>query len=318
MISKQLTAHSFYHTCRYIASKPGAEWLVAEGVRSHDYKLMAEDFNLQQSLRPTKKLACFHGILSFYPGEKPTDDTMKNLAETYLQNLGIINTQYAVCKHTDRAHLHLHIVANMVDYNGKAIKDGWLGLKGKKIAQELTRTYGLVVANEKNLKLTNLQSLNDYQATRYKIYMGITAVLSRCRSIDELKTELKQQGIETIYKYKGQTNELQGISFKMGEISIKGSAVDRKFSLRGLQIVMSGLKNKEQKPSAPAKQGTSQHASTQHKSTERSQSAASEKHNSLLHDLIQPVHDNPALNPDLSKSEEEKRRRKRKSRGLGR
>lgn len=318
MISKQLTAHSFYHTCRYIATKPGAEWLVADGVRSHDYKLMAEDFLLQQSLRPTKKLACFHGILSFYPGEKPTDQTMKNLAEAYLQKLGIVNTQYAVCKHTDRAHLHLHIVANMVDYKGKAIKDGWLGLKGKKIAQELTQTHGLVVAEEKNLKLTNLQSLNNYQATRYKIYMAITASLPRCRSIDELKAVLGKQGIEAIYKYKGQTNEPQGISFKMGDTSIKGSAVDRKFSLRGLQSGMSGLKQKGQKASATIKQGAPKHPSPLHKSDEQSQSPAPEKQSSLLHDLLQPGYENPDMNPDLARSEEERRRRRKKSRGMGR
>ncbi|HWJ29679.1 MAG TPA: relaxase/mobilization nuclease domain-containing protein, partial [Flavisolibacter sp.] len=114
MISKVVSAHSFYHTCRYISCKQGAEILIAEGVRAHDFKLMAEDFLCQQQMRPSKELACFHGILSFYPGEKPSDDQMKEIAMQYLHQLGIINTQYAVCKHTDRDHLHMHIVANMV------------------------------------------------------------------------------------------------------------------------------------------------------------------------------------------------------------
>jgi hypothetical protein len=41
--------------------------------------------------------------------------------------------------------------------------------------------------------------------------------------------------IETLYKYKGQTTELQGISFKIGDYKYKGSDIDRKFSINNLQ-----------------------------------------------------------------------------------
>ena len=51
MISKIIQAHSFYHTCRYICQKPGAEVLHTEGVREHDYKLMAADFEMQQKVQ---------------------------------------------------------------------------------------------------------------------------------------------------------------------------------------------------------------------------------------------------------------------------
>lgn len=109
MISKHIPANSFYHTCRYISNKPGSELLIAEGVRDYDFKLMAIDFQNQQQFRPEKKQACFHSILSFYPGEKPSDELMKEIALKYLKELGIVNTQYAVSKYTDKAHLHLHI-----------------------------------------------------------------------------------------------------------------------------------------------------------------------------------------------------------------
>jgi len=41
-----------------------------------------------------------------------------------------------------------------------------------------------------------------------------------------------------LYKYKGQTQEKQGISFRMGNISFKGSQIDRKYSLAGLQKIL--------------------------------------------------------------------------------
>lgn len=238
MISKPVPANSFYHTCRYISNKPGAELLIAEGVRGHDYKLMAEDFQTQQQLRPDKKKACFHSILSFYPGERPSDETMKEIAMKYLKKLGIVNAQYAISKHTDKAHLHLHIVANMVNNNEKTISDSWIGLKGMKIAQRLTQEYNLVPAIEKNLRLTNLEALCNLEANKYKIYIAISENLPHCRTMEELEIRLLKQGIQTKYKYKGQTQEKQGVSFKLDNISFKGSQVDRKFSLSGLQKVL--------------------------------------------------------------------------------
>ncbi len=238
MISKPVPANSFYHTCRYISNKPGAELLIAEGVRGHDYKLMAEDFQTQQQLRPDKKKACFHSILSFYPGERPSDETMKEIALKYLKELRILNTQYAISKHTDKAHLHLHIVANMVNNEGRVISDSWIGLRGKKIAQRLTQEYKLIPAIEKNLRLTNLEALSNSEANKYKIYLAISENVPHCRTMEELEIRLLTQGIQTQYKYRGRTQEKQGVSFKLENISFKGSQVDRKYSLSGLEKIL--------------------------------------------------------------------------------
>ena len=233
------TGHSFYGAVRYVhKDESRAVILATEGVRSHDYRLMIQDFELQHGLRPTKKQACFHSILSFYPGENLGDKTMVELARKYLAGIGITNTQYAITKHTDKAHLHLHIIANMVDNNGNSIKDNWIGLRGKKVAQQLTQQYQLVPAIEKKLELTHLEALSQSEANKYKVYIAITDSLPQCRSMEELEAQLLKQGIETQYKYKSGTNEKQGVSFKIGQDCFKGSKVDRKFSLAGLERVL--------------------------------------------------------------------------------
>src|ERR1700712_4400624 len=160
MVSKVLTGHSFYGSVRYVhQDESRAVILASEGVRDHDYKLMIQDFELQHQLRPSKKQACFHSILSFYPGENPGDKTMAEIAKKYLAEIGITNTQYVITKHTDKAHLHMHIIANMVDNNGNTIKDNWIGYRGKQAAQQLTQEYKLVPAVKKDLTLTNLEAL---------------------------------------------------------------------------------------------------------------------------------------------------------------
>jgi len=235
VISKPIPASSFYHTCRYICQKPGAEVLSTEGVRGHNYKVMAEDFIRQQQLRPDKGKACFHSILSFHPSEKPSNEMMTEIARKYLERLGIVNTQFAIVRHTDRAHPHLHIVANMVDNKGQAISDSWIGLRGKKVAQALTQEYNLVPAIRKDLALTHTEAMTELEASKYKVYQAISENLPRCKTMDDLEKRLASQGIEIQYKYKGQTQEKQGISFKMGNACFKGSEIDRKYSFGGLQ-----------------------------------------------------------------------------------
>ncbi|MDQ2719861.1 MAG: relaxase/mobilization nuclease domain-containing protein [Bacteroidota bacterium] len=79
-----------------------------------------------------------------------------------------------ILKDIDKNHQHLHIIANLVNNNGETIKDNWIGLKGKKVAQKLTLKYGLKETIYKNLSLINLEVLNEKEANKY-ILRGFNA-----------------------------------------------------------------------------------------------------------------------------------------------
>jgi Relaxase/Mobilisation nuclease domain len=240
MISKICVGHSFYGSIRYICHElKKAEILAVEGVRGHDHKLMIQDFERQHDLRPEKKQACFHGILSFYPGENPSDKTIVEIAGKYLEGLNIRKTQFAIVKHTDKAHLHVHLIANMVDNNGKSIADNWIALRAKKQAQKLTQEYNLEPGLSKNLTLTHYSNLREPEQYQYKIYAAVRQNLRTSRSLDELEQKLSSLGIEMQYKYKGQTKEKQGVSFRLGEYCFKGSLIDRQFSYANLEKAIS-------------------------------------------------------------------------------
>jgi len=326
MISKPIPADSFYHTCRYICQKPGAEVLVTEGVREHNYKVMAEDFIRQQQLRPSKAKACLHAILSFHPSEKPSNEIMMEIARKYLERLGVVNTQFAIVKHTDRAHPHLHIVANMVDNKGQAISDSWIGLRGKKVAQALTQEYNLVPAIRKDLALTHTEAMNEQEASKYKIYQAISEHLPHCRTLEELEKRLASQGIEVQYKYKGQTQEKQGISFKMGNTCFKGSQIDQKYSLAGLQKTLE-QQHQEQRilENNQSTDQTSPHFKKQRKSIPKPtetpiphhsphQDAGKGHGSSLIDILMRPEEDHSSLPYELSQEAEVQRRQRKPKR----
>ena len=283
MISKVIQGNSFDGICKYLCSDQGrAKVLDCSGVRGYDYKLMSKDFNEQKGLNPSLKRPVLHMILSYYPGEQIKDWEMIYIAREYMKELSIKDTQYAIVKHSDRDHPHTHIIINRIDSNGKTIKDNWIGLKGKKVAQKLTIKHHLRVSESKNLNFTHLERLNEFEAKKYEIYQAILESLPRSHNIQDLENHLKKYKIEVLYKYKGQTKELQGISFKSGEYKFKGSEVDRRFSLKNLEKIVAQvfLKHTSSIQSFPSNQ------------LEQNQS----KDGSLVLELLKPINNNYPLN----------------------
>ncbi|HEY1872555.1 MAG TPA: relaxase/mobilization nuclease domain-containing protein, partial [Chitinophagaceae bacterium] len=109
MISKICSGHSFRGSILYICKESKhAQIIFSEGIRDQNPRLIIQDFELQQQFKPEKRQACFHGILSFYPGEDPGASKIQEIARKYLEGLNIRNTQIAVFKHADKAHMHVH------------------------------------------------------------------------------------------------------------------------------------------------------------------------------------------------------------------
>ncbi len=79
--------------------------------------------------------------------------------------------------------------------------------------------------------------------TRFKCYPGpfssvsyntVKDEIGKSRNWRQLQTRLAEKGIGIHFKYRGQTGEVQGISFSKGEYTFKGSEIDRSFSFSKL------------------------------------------------------------------------------------
>ncbi len=316
MISKIFTGHSFAGAVRYVCEdERRAKVLAADGIRSYDWQKMTEDFVRQAAFHPDKTKSCFHGILSFAPQDKIDDKTIAEIAQKYLAEIGIVNTQYAVVKHIDKSHLHVHLLANLVDYNGKSISDSWIGLKGKKIAQRLTKEYNLTPANYKDLSKTHPEALSQSEANRYAIYIAIRTVLPNCKTLADLEAALQKQGIQIIIKFKSGTTEKQGISFKIGEEIFKGSKVDRSFSLSRLEKMLELQRhfNLKKKPETFANDLPPQWQKVQDKlSISTISKEISENLATIAENLVQPEQGYDPLANEMTYANRKKKKKKRR------
>ena len=153
---------------------------------------------------------------------------MTNIANEYLKGMGITDTQYLIARHNDREHPHCHIVFNRVDNFGQTIKDSNNFRRNIEVCREITLSHKLYLPQGKeNIKI---ESLREPYKTKFEIWQAVKDVLNNVRSWEKLKDSLYNQGIDILFKYKGTTQEIQGISFTKGKYSFKGSAIDRSFS----------------------------------------------------------------------------------------
>jgi hypothetical protein len=234
MIAKNIKGKSFKGCVSYVMQE-GATLLEAEGVWAESKQDIIRSFAMQRSGRKEIKQPVGHIPLSFSPEDKGrmTDEFMVQLAKEYMQEMGIRNTQYIIVRHDNTDNPHLHIVYNRIDNDLKLISVNHDYKRNIKVCKKLKDKYNLTYGEGK--EKVKREKLDNPDKIKYKVHDTIKAVLPYCKSPNDLKSLLEQSGIETVFKLKRTTNEIEGISFSYNNIAFKGSEVDRKFSYANMK-----------------------------------------------------------------------------------
>ena len=169
-------------------------------------------------------------------------------AKEYMQKMGIGNTQYVVVRHSDRAHPHLHLIYNRVDYDGRTLSDQNNFARNIQACREITDKYGYHLGEGKGE--VNREALRGKEKVRYELYDAIKAELKTARSWKMLEAGLLSKGISIHYKLKSGTSEVQGISFEKDGLKLKGSAIDRSLSYGAISAQLARTGQSQQLRSA--------------------------------------------------------------------
>ena len=157
---------------------------------------------------------------------------MIQLAQEYMREMKITDTQYIIVLHQDRKHPHVHIVFNRIDNNGKTISDSNDMYRNELACKKLKEKHGLYFAKGK--EQVKQHRLREPDKTKSEISTAVKNEIRKSRNWQQLQEQLKEKCISIQFKHKGQTNEIQGISFSKGEYTFKGSEIDRSFSFSKL------------------------------------------------------------------------------------
>ena len=230
MIGQIKKGSGFKGCVNYVLGKDQAALLHAEGILAESNRDIIHSFILQAGMNPDLKKPVGHIALSYSPVDVPklTDGKMVQLAQEYMREMKITDTQYIIVRHQDREHPHVHIVFNRIDNNGKTISDSNDMYRNEQVCKKLKEKHELYFAKGK--EQVKQHRLKEPDKTKYEIYTAVKNEIGKLRNWQQLKEQLTEKGIGIQFKYKGQTDEIQGVSFSKGEYTFKGSEIDRSFS----------------------------------------------------------------------------------------
>ena len=231
MIAKIVKGSSFRGMVNYILDKgKDAKILVCDGLFAEDKDTIAMSFEAQSKMNPKVTKPVGHISLAFHKEDEHrlTDRAMAGIALEYLKEMGITDTQVLIVRHFDKEHPHVHIAFNRIANNGRTISDRNERIRSARICKELTRKYNLYFASGK--ERVKQHRLKEPDKTKYGLYTILKSEVSRCGNWNMLATNLKKQGVDMRFKYKGKSGEVQGVVFTMNGYSFSGSKIDRRFS----------------------------------------------------------------------------------------
>jgi hypothetical protein len=166
---------------------------------------------------------------------KLSDNMMSLIAQDYLSKMGIKNTALIVVRHSDKKHPHCHMVYSKNGYNNRKLNEDYLKLRSLKAVREINLKYGFTKSREQS---PYTDSKNKYyqvkKEIRYYLQQGTSGSNVR-NNWKDLTHYLNSKGISVEFKSKGNSEEIQGVSFSKDGFRFKGSEIGREFSFSKIQ-----------------------------------------------------------------------------------
>jgi hypothetical protein len=235
---------------------------VAELIDAGNYAKDSEFMGFTDKIRPIEKrnelnertrLKTVHISLNFDPSETLQKETLKQIASSYMQQIGFGMQPYLVYQHFDAGHPHIHIVTTNIQKDGSRISMQNIGRnQSEKARRQIELDFKLVQASHNQIKFSReIKPLNADRIqygkteTRRAITNVLNAVLPdyKYSSLPELNAILRMYNVVAdpgtagshIFKNKGLVYRvLNGKGEKVG-VPVKASVIYNNPGLRLLK-----------------------------------------------------------------------------------
>ncbi|QYA25611.1 hypothetical protein G3I01_08830 [Gramella sp. MT6] len=167
---------------------------------------------------------------------KLTKQDWIDICKDYAKTIGFEANLYAVYIHQSKTGMeHSHIVASRIGENNLAVRDDHTHYKNMDVSREIEARYNLRKVNRRLEKFKAQEKFISTDAKVQDLKEEIFAAIKMSDSMEDLIFHLENREIKTKIG--------RGISFTKNGIRKKGSHIDRKFSLKGIEKI---LRYKEQ------------------------------------------------------------------------
>lgn len=192
-----------------------------------------ESFEDNLALNPSLKNPVGHISLNFHANDKDKvdDNTMVEIAQRYMDKMGITDTPYIIVRHLDKDYPHCHIVFSRINNHAETISDKNDFDRNRAVCLDLTKEYGLHISEGK--RQTNVNKLRGAEKIRYEIFNAVDSVWNdkSVHTFEQFEARLNAGGVGIEYKYKRGSHEPQGLWYTRKGKRFAASKIDKRFSL---------------------------------------------------------------------------------------
>ena len=169
-----------------------------------------------------------------------TFKTLNRLALLFAKQMGLDDHQWVAVTHKDTDNLHIHIIANRISLGGQVYDTTFVSNRAARVAEELSRKYGLTIAKEVATVRPHRKAQSDpaRERTKQQLRNICYALLEKHKGKglsghSMFLYELHRSGV-TIERMKNKQGKVYGLKFTYDGQSFKASEIGREFGFRTL------------------------------------------------------------------------------------
>lgn len=242
MIAKQVQGSNFGKVLNYVHHKSGAR-LIGSNMVGKDPESLADEFQIASDLRKRVTKCVYHASLSVSSSEQLSDRQWLEISRAYLKGMKFNGNQYAIYRHTDTEHDHIHIIANRIKItDGLVVNDSWQYRRAEVLVRQLEEQFGLSATPcswNKGKRSPTTGEIRKQRRTgevssRSQLQILIQQALNESLSLDEFIERLTAKDVSVRLR-KSNEGKIEGISYKLSGVAFQGRQLGRDYSWTSLE-----------------------------------------------------------------------------------
>ena len=209
--------------------------LALHNLRGETPKEIHEEMRLINDYNSRCKNKFLRIEIGIAPQDEPqmTFKTLNRLVLLFAKQMGLDDHQWVAVTHKDTDNLHIHIIANRISLGGQVYDTTFVSNRAARVAEKLSRKYGLTIANEVRSARLHRKAQADpaREQTKQQVRNICYALLEKHKGKglsghSMFLYELHRSGV-TIERMKNKQGKVYGLKFTYDGHSFKASEVGR-------------------------------------------------------------------------------------------
>lgn len=206
---------------------------------------LAAEFGLSREARPNIKTPVWHVSLRLPKGDNLDSDKWVDIADDFVQEMGLEGHQYVVIRHHEPDGDHIHIIASRISLDGQIYYGRYDAIRAINLTQDLeeryklTRTKGLDRARPTPRKAPSRNEIEQASRTgeaspRLILQEIVDAATAESGSVFDFLDRIDAAGA-VAHPNVAKTGRMNGFAFEYAGIKFKGSDLGKAYTWKGLQ-----------------------------------------------------------------------------------